>query len=260
MRPLPIALAASLALLAGCATPRAEQAAPAAAVAVQPPVDLLGTWTDRAGGGFIAIGARQVVLAVDGAARSVSPLTENAIEPGMGAGRLGLADGTALYVARGSTLVDGVPVDHLDIEVVRANAPAVRRRLLSESGLRLAARMGTPAPASAPAAAALPAAASAPAAAAATPDTVFITSVPVSRRDAAEYLVSSATAGAAPAALAGTFAERQRSTFAAILVLIDQARALPAEQAAARLQEADRRRADAEGFASAWRAWMAGRG
>lgn len=258
MRPLPIALAASLALLAGCTTPRAEQAPPAAAIAVQPPVDLLGTWTDRAGGGFIAIGARQVVLAVDGAARSVSPLTENAIEPGMGAGRLGLADGTALYVARGSTLVDGVPVDHLDIEVVRANAPAVRRRLLSESGLRLAARMGTPAPA--PVAVPQPAAPPAPAAAAATPDALFVANVPASRRAAAEFLVSSATSGAAPAALAGAFAERQRSSFAAILVLIEQARALPAEQAAARLQEADRRRADAEGFASAWRAWMAGRG
>lgn len=253
MRPLPIALAASLALLAGCATPRAEQA-PAAAATVQPPVDLLGTWTDRAGGGFIAIGARQIVLAVDGAARSVSPLSENAIEPGMGAGRLGLADGTALYVARGSTLVDGVPVDHLDIEVVRANAPAVRRRLLSESGLRLAARMGTPAPA--PVATPLPV----PAAAAPTPDAMFVASVPASRREAAEALVASASAGAPPAAVAGAFAERQRSTFAAILVLLDQARALPAEQAAARLQEADRRRADAEGFSSAWRAWMAGRG
>lgn len=250
MRPLPMTVVVSLAILAGCSDQRAEvpsAPAPAPAVAVQPPVDLLGTWTDRSGAGFIAIGARQIVIAVDGTSRSVSQLSENAIEPGMSAGRLGLADRTELYLARGATIIDGVPVDHLDVDVVRPGQPAVRRRLLSETGLRLAARLAQPAaPRTAPVVSG--------------PDGVFVARVPDSRRAAAEQLVAKAAAGSPAAELAAGFAERQRSSFIAILALLEQARALPPERAAERLQEADRSRAEAERFAVAWQAWMAGRG
>jgi hypothetical protein len=249
MRTLPIALAGTLALLAGCGGTRADApAAPAAPLAVALPIDLLGTWSDPAGAGFIAFGARQTVIAVDGAPRVVAPAVENAIEPGMSAGKIGLAGGTALFLARGSAPVNGLPVDLIEVEIVNPDGKSVRRRLFSETGLRMAAR--------------LPAAAPAPIAATAVadPDAIFIAAVPGSRRPLAEHLVARAKAGAPPAELAATFGDRQRTTFAAILVLVGQARNLDPLLAAERLAEADQRRAESESFAQAVRTWMAGRG
>lgn len=243
---------AAVLVLAGCSGGRAD--APAAAPVapeVQPPLDLLGTWTSRDESGFVAIGARRIVVAVDGAPRSVSPLAENAIEPGLGAGKLGLADGTALFLARGSSLVGGVPVEHIDLEIVSADGRTARCRLLSAAGLALAARLAPPA---------APAPVPPPAAAPPGPDALFVAAVPPARRAAAEALVARAAGGASRAALAAAFADRQRSTFAAVAVLIEQARGLPPAQAAERLREADRRRGDAEGFSAAWRTWIAGRG
>lgn len=256
MRPLTLAVVASVALLAGCSEQRSgpnpgAPSAPtapstsAATAAVQPPVDLLGTWTDRSGGGFLAIGARQIVIAVDGAPRSVASLSENAIEPGMAAGRLGLADGTALYLARGSTLVDGIPIDHLDVEIIQAGSAGVRRRLLSENGLRLAARLARPVITAPPTQ---------------TPDSIFIAAVPDGRRSEAEHLVARASTGAARSEVAAAFAEHQRNAYAAMLLMLDQAGTLPPAEARRRLQQADLRRAEAERFAQAWQAWMAGRG
>lgn len=249
MRPLPIALAGTLALLAGCGGTRADvPAAPAAPVAIALPIDLLGTWSDPAGTGFIAFGTRQTVIAVDGTPRVVAPAVENAIEPGMSAGKIGLAGGTALFLARGSAPVNGLPVDLIDVEIVNPAGTAVRRRLFSEAGLRMAARL----PAAAPAPIAVPSMAG--------PDAIFLATVPGSRRPLAEHLVGRAQAGVPPAELAATFGNRQRSTFAAILVLLEQARSLEPQLAAERLAEADQRRSEAETFAKAMRAWMAGRG
>lgn len=259
MRSLPIALAGTLALLAGCGDGRtATPAQPAAPVPVTLPIDLLGTWTAQDGGGFVAIGARQVVIAVDGAPRLVSAPVENAIEPGMSAGKIGLAGGAALFLSRGSTPVHGVLVDHLDIEIVSADDKAVRRRLLAESGLRMAARM---APASVPVAVpAMAPVAVAAVVAPADPDADFLAAVPAARRPVAEHCIAQARTGATPGVLAADFGNRQRLTYGAVLTLVEQARNLPPEQAAARFAEADRKRSDAEAFAQAWRRWMAGRG
>ena len=257
MRPLPIAVVATLAVLAGCGNgPRsaAPAAAPAAPPAIVLPVDLLGTWTDQAGTGFIAIGQRQVVIAVDGTPRIVTQAIENAIEPGMSAGKVLLAGGTALFLSRTSTPINGLPVDLIEIEIVSPDGQALRRRLVSESGLRMAAQLNPPA------APAQPAKAVAAVAAVADPDVAFITAVPDSRRPLAEHLVSRAKAGAPAGELAVAFGNRQRTTYGAILVLVEQARSLPPQEAAERLAEADQRRSEAETFALAVRAWMAGRG
>ena len=92
------------------------------------------------------------------------------------------------------------------------------------------------------------------------PDSAFIAAVPPARRALAEHLVGLARSGAGAGEIAAAFGNRQRIAYAAILTLIEQARALGSAQAAERLAEADRRRADAESFSTAWRAWMAGRG
>ena len=249
MRPLPLALAGTLTLLAGCSDTRSSvPIAPPAPLAVALPIDLLGTWSDPAGAGFIAFGARQTVIAVDGAPRVVAAAVENAIEPGMSAGKIGLAGGTALFLARGSAPINGLPVDLIEVEIVNPDGKAVRRRLFSEAGLRMAARL----PAPAPTPVAVPAVAD--------PDAIFLAAVPGSRRPLAEHLVGRAHAGAPPAELAATFGDRQRTSYAAILVLVGQARNLDPLLAAERLAEADQRRAESETFAQAVRAWMAGRG
>lgn len=262
MRPLPLVLAGTLAILAGCGDGRSAALATAPAAAapialpIALPIDLLGTWTSQAGGGFIAFGARQVVIAVEGSPRLVAAPLENAIEPGMSAGRLGLAGGTALFLARGSSAIAGLPVDHLDVEIIAPDGKALRCRLLSESGLRMASRLQA-----ATVATATPAAIPPPLAApAADPDAIFLAAVPAVRRPAAEQLVIRAQAGALPGELATAFGNRQRTTYGAILTLIEQSRNLPPEQAAARLGEADQRRAEAESFARAWRTWILDRG
>jgi hypothetical protein len=259
MRTMPLLLVGSLALLAGCGDGRS--AAPVSSTAPVPvalPVDLLGTWTAQDGSGFIALGARQVVVAVDGAPRIVAMPIQNAIEPGMSAGMIGLAGGAALFLARGTTPVNGVPVDHLDIEIVGADGKAVRRRLLAESGLRMAARM---APAAAPA---TPSARTPEVVAVvpkpADPDADFLAGVSPARRNLAEHCIARAHAGDPPVVLSTDFGNRQRLTFSAVLTLMEQARNLPPAQAADRYAEADRKRSDAEAFAQAWRRWMAGRG
>ena len=254
MNRLPLALAASLALLAGCGGERQASVSvekPAQAVAVAPPVDLLGTWTDQGGRGFIAIGARQVVVALDGTPRLVAIPIENAIEPGMTAGKLGLAGGSSLFLARGVSMVSGLSVDHIDVEVVGADGSSLRRRLHSEAGLRMAARMQPTPPAPAPVPAVLP-----------TPDrhSAFIAAAPAVHRQSAELMVAKARSGATASELARTFGESQRQAYVGILAKVVEARSLPAEQSPVRLEEADRRRKDSETFARAWRSWMAAKG
>jgi len=248
-----IAFVASLALLAGCGTdqrsPSAAVDRPASPSAVSPPVDMLGTWTDPAGQGFIALGARQIVVAIDGTPRLVALPVENAIEPGMSAGKIGLAGGSALFIARGMTIVQGLPVDHLDVEVVGVNGASVRRRLLSESGLRMASRMVQP-PVVAPSVAVIPVDRHA----------IFISAVPPSQRPAAEVLVTRAQAGAERAELATVFGEGQRQRYVRILAMVMSIRTSQAGLPTASFAEADRMRMDSESFAVAWRAWMAARG
>jgi hypothetical protein len=249
----PIAIVASLVLLAGCSSERAALPGTPQQM-VQPPTDLIGTWTERGHSGFIAIGAHQTVVAMDGAPRIVAHLNQNDIESGMTAGRLLLDDGTALFVARGTSMVDGIPVDHLDVEVVSADGTSVRRRVLPESALRLITRMTQPV------AAADPKPLPKPTAMAQTdPDADFIANTPLSHRQAAKQLVWLAGQGASRRELATGFADRQRRTYANILVLIEQSRSLPGTAAGTPLATADRCRDDAERFARAWRAWMTGK-
>lgn len=232
-------------LLTGCGAARVETApapTPVAAATAQPPIDLLGTWTDPAGGGFIAFGTRQIVIAVDGAPRSVTTLRENAIEPGMSAGKLALSDGTDLFLSRGTSQRDGILVDHIDVEVVHGGSPVVRRRLLSEAGLRQLARVVVREPAVTPPP---------------TPDMAFLAAVPASRAAVARELVESAAAGAPRSELAARCAEAQRRTLGAVLSLIERSLS---ERSPETLREADRLRGEADAFSIAWRSWLAGRG
>jgi hypothetical protein len=137
----------------------------------------------------------------------------------------------------------------------------VRRRLLSESELRMAARMApAPVPAAMPVTVPVSVAPVPPVATPPDPDAEFLAAVPAIRRPAAEHCIAQARAGDPPGSLATAFGHRQRLAYAAVLTLVEQARNLPPEQATARLAEADRKRSEAESYAQAWRRWMAGRG
>jgi hypothetical protein len=247
-----------IAALAGCSG--ARPAAPAAAAPPTPPADIIGTWTAPGGAGFIAIGLRQVVIAVDGAPRITAPTAENGIEPGMSAGRLVLGDGTVLFIAKGTSEVDGLPIDHLDVEVVAPQAPATRRRVLSDEALRLSSRMAAAKPVADRTASVRPAPADQPSQPAEHPDRRFEREAPASRRSLATHLIERAAAGATAAELGALVAQRQRTAYAAALVLVEQALNQHGPEAAARSTEAERLAQTCSAFATAWHRWMADRG
>lgn len=178
----------------------------------------------------------------------------------MSAGRLMLGDGTVLFIAKGTTDVHGLPIDHLDVEVVAPHAPAIRRRVLSDEVMRLSSRIAAAKPSGERAGAVRHPPAEGTTAQPEHPDHRFEREVPAPRRSLATYLIERAASGASAAELCALVAQRQRTSYSAALVLVEQALSQDGSQAAARSAEAGRLAEISSAFATAWHRWMADRG